>query len=160
MSIFVQSAAAALAEAVKLAGLWTAWGNGSVGWDLVSVTEDVSATALLAEIGRRRANVIEHVEADPLGDIIVPQGTFAVAPAPTGILYVRTNFANTEAVGQDIREAAVFAGTTLIPGLPVGQQYFLPADIADPGVMMMIEHFPKVTRTSAFSVSLEYVLTL
>lgn len=160
MSIFVQSAATAVAQAVKAAGVWVAWGNGDPGWDAAPVPEPVDASALVAERGRRRSSVIDYVVPDASGDIVLPQGSFSISPTPTNQLYIRTNFAATEEVGQSIREAAVFIGTTLVGGLPVGQDYFVPANIATPGTMLILERFAKINRTSSFSVALEFVLTL
>lgn len=160
MSIFVQDAASAIAQAVKTTGAWIAWGKGSVAWDSVAEPEPVTATALVAEIGRRRASVIEFVTPSPTGDIVVPQGSFAISAVPTSSLYIRCNFSNTDAVGESIREAAVFIGSTLKGTVPVGQDYFLPADIQSPGVMLMLERFAKIVRSSDFSVSLEFVMTL
>jgi hypothetical protein len=160
MSIFVQGAATAVAQALKAAGVWVAWGNGDSAWDAVPVAEPIGATALVAERGRRRASVIDYVVPDVAGTIVLPQGTFSISPTPTNQLYVRCNFNATEEVGQAIREAAVFIGTTLVGGLPVGQDYFVPANIATPGTMLILERFAKITRTSSFSVSLEFVLTL
>lgn len=160
MSIFVQSASAAVAQAIKTSGVWVAWGNGVPGWDTVPEEAPTTATALVAEIGRRRAVVIDFVTPDPAGAIVVPQGAFSVSPTPTASLYVRSNFTNTDAVGQSIREAGVFIGTTLKDSVPVGQDYFLPSDLLNPGVLLLLEHFAKITRTDDFSVSLEFVMTL
>lgn len=160
MSIFVQEAATAIAQAVKAAGVWVAWGNGDSAWDAVPQAEPVNATALVAELGRRRASLIDYVVADVAGSIVLPQGTFSISPTPTNQLYVRCNFAASEEVGQAVREAAVFVGTTLVSGLPVGQDYFVPANLASPGTMLILERFAKITRTSSFSVALEFVLTL
>lgn len=160
MSIFVQSAATAVAQALKAAGVWVAWGNGDSAWDATPVAEPVNATALVAERGRRRASVIDYVVPNPSGTIVLPQGSFSISPTPTNQLYVRCSFAATEEVGQAIREAAVFIGTTLVAGLPVGQDYFVPANILAPGTMLILERFAKINRTSSFSTSLDFVLTL
>lgn len=160
MSIFVQSASVAVAQSIKSSGVWIAWGNGLVGWDTVPVAEPIGATALVAELGRRRASIIDYVVANPAGTIIVPQGSFSVSPTPTNTLYVRCNFANTEEVGQFIREAAVFIGTVPDAGLPSGQDYFPPADITTPGTMLMLERFAAIERTIDFSVSLQFIFTL
>lgn len=160
MSIFVQGAASAVAQAVKTAGVWVAWGTGDPAWDLVAVPEPNDATVLVAEIGRRRAQVIEFVEMDPSGEISVPQGNYSISEAPTDTLYIRANFANTDAVGAFIREAGLFIGGSLNTGLPPGMDYFAPGSVASPGVMLMLERFAKITRTNEFSVSLEFVMTL
>jgi hypothetical protein len=160
MSIFVQAAGAAIATAIKQNGVWIAWGNGSAGWDATPVPAPVDAVALVAEIGRRRAQVIEFVVPDAAGSIIVPQGSYSISATPTSTLYIRSTFANTDAVGQFIREAAVFIGATLNAGLPSGQDYFVPANVSNGGVMLMLERFAKITRTSDFSVALEFVMTL
>lgn len=160
MSVFVSSASTAVAQAIKSAGVWVAWGNGATSWDTTPVSPPVSATGLVAEIGRRRASLIDFVTPNASGSIVVPQGTFAVSPTPTSSLYIRANFTNTDAVGQAIRESGVFIGTTTVAGLPVGKDYFAPADLASPGTLMLLERFAKITRTADFSVSLEFVLTL
>lgn len=160
MSIFVQAASSAVAQAIKSAGVWVAWGNGDPAWDATSQAEPVGATALVAEVGRRKAQVIQFIEPDPAGDIIVPQGSYSVSAVPTSTLYMRCNFAPSDAVGQNIRESAIFIGTALVAGLPAGQDYFIPANLSDAGVMLMLERFAKITRTSDFSVSLEFVMTL
>lgn len=159
MSIFVRSAATAVAQAVKAAGVWVAWGNGDPAWDSVAVPESITDTALVAEIGRRQASTIDFVAPDPDGSIIVPQGSFSISPTPTSTLYVRCNFDSSDAVGQFLREAAVFVGTTITGG-SAGQSYFPPANVLDPGTMLIEERFAKITRTADFSVSLEFVLTL
>lgn len=160
MAIFVSDAPAAVALAIKETGVWVAWGGGDPGWDAVPVAEPVNATALINEIGRRRSQVLEFCEPNPAGDIIVPQGAFAISSTPQRNLYVRCNFANTDAVGVDLREGAVFIGTVLAGGIPVGQEYFLPGDIVGSGKMLMLERFAKITRSVDFGVSLEFVMTL
>lgn len=160
MSIFVQSASAAVARAIKTAGVWIAWGSGSPGWDTVAVPAPTTDTALVAEIGRRRATTVEFVTPDPAGTISVPQGLFSISSVPTDSLYVRANFANTDAVGQSIRESGIFIGTVLNSGLPSGQDYFVPGNLQNPGTLLLLERFAKITRTSDFSVSLEFVMTL
>lgn len=160
MAIFVQSAPQAVALAVKQTGVWVAWGRGDPGWDVMPIPEPVNATALTDEAGRRRAQVVEYCTPDAAGSIVVPQGTYAISVAPTKHLYVRCNFANADAVGEEIREGAVFTGATLSPSVPIGQDYFLPADVLTIGQMLMLERFAKITRSVDFSVSLEFVMTL
>lgn len=160
MSIFVDSAAAAVARALKTAGVWVAWGNGDPDWDTTPVAEPSNATALVSELGRRQASTIDYVVPDVGGTIVVPQGTFSVSSTPTDTVYVRCNFSNSEEVGESIREAAVFVGTTLQSGLPPGQDYFPPADVLSHGTMLLLERFAKIDRTIDFSVSLEFVMSL
>lgn len=160
MSIFVQAAPSAVAAAIKATGVWVAWGTGLSSWDANPQPEPVGATALVAETGRRRAQVIEFVRPDANGSIVLPQGKFSISATPTDTLYVRCNFANTDAVGQQIREAAAFIGAKLVAGLPVGQDYYLPQNVADGGVMLMLDRFGKIERSSEFSASVAFIMTL
>lgn len=159
MAIFVTDAPSAVAVAIKETGVWVAWGRGSDSWDMAPEPEPADAGSLVDEIGRRRAQVIQFVTPDPAGDIIVPQGAFAIHPEPTGNLYVRCNFANTDGVGESLREGGVFIGTALVAGLPAGQEYFTPGNIASIGRMLMLERFAKITRSVDFGVSLEFVVS-
>ena len=74
------------------------------------------------------------------------------------MLYFRFNFDYGDSPTEVIREVAVFANTTLQPGLPAGQQYFLPADIDTSGYMMVLERFPKFTRSNSVRQQFEFVV--
>ena len=160
MAILTTSGRTAMAIAIAAQPLHLAWGSGDAAWDATPVAEPVTATALVQEVGRRAVTLTQFCTPDPDGELIVPAGRFAISATPTQHLYLRFNFDFTDASASLIREAGVFLGTVLETGLPIGQRYFTPAEIADPGVLLALERFPKITRSPSVRQSFEFVLTL
>lgn len=160
MAILTTSGRTAMAIAIAAQPLHLAWGSGDAAWDTTPVPEPIGATALVQEVGRRTASLIQFCAPDIAGDLIVPTGRYAISASPTQHLYLRFNFDFTDASASLIREAGVFLGTILQSGLPEGQRYFAPTDIANPGTLLALERFPKITRSSSVRQSFEFVLTL
>lgn len=160
MAILTTSGRTAMAIAIAAQPLHLAWGSGDAAWDATPVPEPVGATALVQEIGRRTASLIQYCTPDAQGELVVPAGRYAISASPTQHLYLRFNFDFTDASASLIREAGVFLGTVLQSGLPEGQRYFAPADIASPGTLLALERFPKITRSASVRQSFEFVLTL
>lgn len=165
MPILTQSGRVAIAEAISLRPLHLAWGSGDGAW-LVPPAENNDATALQAEVGRRTVTTVEYVvpvldEEDP-AEIEISTGRFNLA-APgvkTNHLLLTTSFDFVDAVGAQIRELAIFAGTTLVAGLPPGQQYFTPAQVLEPGRLVYIEHIPPIFRSSVTRETFKLVITI
>lgn len=160
MAILTTSGRTAMAVAVASKPIHLAWGQGDAAWDTTPVPEPVSATALVDEVGRRVATSIGYCTPDPAGEIVVPTGEFTASATPTNHLYLRFNFDFADASDKAIREAAVFIGTQVIEGLPIGQKYFLPSQIADGGILLALERFTKITRSPTVRQSFEFVLTI
>lgn len=160
MAILTLSGRAAMAAALKVQPIHLAWGEGDPAWDTTPAPETVDQTALVAEVGRRAATSVVYCEPDAEGEIIVPTGRFTEVAEPTNNLYMRFNFDFVDSPSASIREAAVFIGTQVIDGLPLGQLYFLPAEIDDPGIMLALERFSKFDRSPAIRQSFEYVITI
>jgi hypothetical protein len=158
MGILVDSGRLKMSELLLNEEIHVAWGNGDPAWDASPVAEPVTATALIAEVGRRIATQVAYVTPDAGGAIIVDTGTFTISGSPTAFLYVRANFDLTDSVGEDIRESGMFVSGTIDPGVPGGQTYFLPADVLTPGSLMTLKRFTKFTRTSSVKQTLEFVL--
>ena len=100
-----------------------------------------------------------YVVADPLGSVILPTGTFSISPTPTNNLYLRTQFEFADAPSDVIRECGVFVGSVMVGGLPVGQKYFTPAQVANPGTLLHLEHFQPIYRSPAIREAFEVVIT-
>jgi hypothetical protein len=162
MAILTTSGRTALAQAVAAQPLHLAWGSGDPAWDTTPVPEPVSATALLAELGRRAASQVTFVTPDLGGSISVPNGKFSPVSAgqKSNNLYLRFNFDYTDAPSALIREVAIYVGTTIKPEVGGGQTYFLPADLLDPGTLLGLQRPPKVIRSANTRQSFEFVLTL
>lgn len=165
MSILTESGRKAIAHALSLRPLHMAWGSGDGAW-VSPPAENASATALQAEVGRRTVTSVEYlVEVTNPGDsaeISVPTGRFNLAGAgvKTNHLLITVNFDFADAVGAQIREVALFAGSVMQAGLPGGQQYFIPAQVTDPGTLVHIEHIEPIFRSAVTSETIKLVITI
>lgn len=149
----------ALAISFKAQPLHVAWGTGDPAWDTTPVAEPTNAVALLAEVGRRTVTSTDYVAPDPLGTIEMPSGdTFSVSAVPTPWVYVRTVFDYADADGHTIREIALFVGTQVQSGLPAGQRYFTPAQIANPGRMYLLNRDERIVRSGSTYQSVDLII--
>lgn len=159
MPILAKSGRVVIAESIAARSIHVAWGIGDGDWTTTVPPENADATTLINEVGRRTADEVAFVVPDPAGLIVLPTGTFSLSPSPTNHLYIRTRFTFTDAPSSVIREIAAFVGSVPVGGLPVGQRYFTPAQIADPGRLLHVEHFQPIYRSSAIEESFEIVIT-
>ena len=135
-----------------------AWGTGLPAWDANPDPEPTNATALVNEIGRRTATQVGFVTPDEAGTIETPQGNFTLSETPTRYLYVRVVFAFDDAPDAHIRELGIFIGSEPIVGLPAGQRYFTPAQIANPGKLDLLDRSQNFQRNGAVRPAFEYIL--
>lgn len=158
MAILTNSGRTAAAESIAVRPIHLAWGRGDAGWDTTPVAESTADSSLVNEIGRRLASQIRFCAPDETGEIIVPTGRFKESATPTNHIYLRFNFDFFDAPTATIRETAVYVGAETDPGLPVGQMYFEPAEVVDPGRLLVIERFPKFERSASVRQSFEFVI--
>lgn len=158
MAILTNSGRAAAAMAVKAQPIHMAWGEGNPDWDETPASESATATGLINEYGRRRAVQVLYCLPDAQGELIVPGGRFSVSIEPTKYLYMRFAFDFTDAPASTIREIAVFIGTIAKASVPVGQDYLIPSDVQDPGMMLALEHIPKLVRSASVRQQFEFVI--
>lgn len=137
-----------------------AWGRGNPDWDATPEPEPTSATALVDEVGRRRATQAQFVVPDPDGQIEMPNGQrYNPSQVPTAYAHVRCVFNFNEAKDETIREVAVFFNSQPVAGLPPGQLYFTPGQIATPGRMKLLDRLQtKIVRDQNVKQTFEYVL--
>ena len=159
MAILTNSGRIATAMSVKAQPIHLGWGSGDAAWDTTPQPESIDSTALLNEIGRRKASYVAYCEPDEAGAIIVPTGRFQETATPTKHLYMRFAFDFTDAPTSTIRELAVFVGTQAQAGLPIGQMYFEPGQVTDPGTLLVIEHIQKFERSASVRQTFEFVVT-
>ncbi|MFV0680309.1 hypothetical protein [Ottowia sp.] len=162
MSATLQDAGrTALATALKAMPMHLAWGRGDPAWDTTPEAEPTDATALVAEVGRRKVTSAEYATPDAAGVILMPGGErFAVSATPTPWLYLRTVFDFAEANGETIREVALFVGGATDAALPPGQHYYTPAQVTDPGRMYLLDRGERIERTGTTYQAFEYILPL
>lgn len=152
MITLTRSGRESLAESIKLRPVHVAWGPGDGAWT-TPPAENVLATTVTSEIARRTASEVSFVNPDAGGDIVLPSGNYTRSVTPTNYLYVEAEFAFNEAPTATIRQFGVFVGTTVVSGLPSGQEYFTPSQVATPGRMLALENRTPIVRTSTSNVT-------
>jgi hypothetical protein len=159
MATLVTSGRTAIADSIRDGALFMGWGAGLVAWDTAFVTEDSSKTQLVTPVGYRKLTESAFCTPNANGTIVVPTGNFNVSQTPTNHLYLRFTFDFDDAPTAQIRETAVFLGTVTDPALPLGQMYFSPAQVTNPGTMLVAENVPRINRTAATRETFEFVVT-
>lgn len=160
MATFPNSGRIALAESIANETLHLAWGTGDGSWT-TPPTEDANATALLNEVGRRTVSAVSYVTPSDTGEIVLPDGgKFTASVSHTRHLLLTINFDYPDASSSVIRELAVFIGTQVAAGLPIGQQYFTPGQVTNPGRMLHLENIAPLYRSPAIAQSFQIVITL
>lgn len=159
MATLVTSGRTAIAASVKARTIFMGWGSGNASWDTVLIPEDTSKTALLNPVGYRKLTESAYCQPDAGGGIIVPTGRFSISATPTNHLYLRFTFDFEDSPSASIRETAVFVDTVTAAGLPAGQMYFPPAQVTNPGTMLLAENIAKINRTAATRETFEFVVT-
>ena len=158
MPVLTKSGRVVIAESIAARPLHLAWGVGDGAW-LTPPSESVAATALIGEIGRRAVSEVAYVVPDNNGEIVIPTGRFSRSVVPTSNLYLRFSFDFNDAPSAVIREIGVFVGSVPVAGLPPGQAYFTPDQIATPGRMLNLENIAPLYRSPVIRESNEVVIS-
>lgn len=159
MAVLTKSGRSAIASSIKNQRIHLAWGEGLDTWDSNMDPEDVLATQLINEVGRRRADEVLFVEGNDDGPLVTPTGRFASVNYPTNNLFMRFTFDFDNAANKTIRELGVFIDTITNPDLPTGQRYFELNDIVEPGILLVLERTVPLIRTAATRESFSFVVT-
>lgn len=174
LATLTQTGRAAIALAMASRPLHLAWGSGDPAWDAegASLPSLVTATGLVAEVGRRTPSSIGFVTPDEAGDIVIPVSVGAegavqesryrlVTDGPTPYLYVRTAYDYGDASNVVVREIGLFMDTEFVEGLPPGKRYFAPADIRNPGLLLAAQIItPPINRSPSVRQTVEFVLPI
>jgi hypothetical protein len=158
-AILTTSGRIAIAAAIKARTAHLAWGSGDAAWGNTPPEPPANSSSLLAEVGRRRATQVDYCAPNVNGAISVPEGKFNVSTTPTNSLYFRFHFEFEEAVGATIREQAIFLDTVAAAGVPAGQFYLTPAQVAQPGTLLVIERRAPIVRAITTRQLFEFVVT-
>ncbi len=145
-AILTTSGRVAIAIAIQQRTAHLAWGSGDPSWGLTPPAPPGNASALLAEVGRRKATTVQFVTPDPAGEIAVPEGRFSVSPTPTNSVCFDFFFQFEDGVGETIREVAVFLDTVADAGVPLGKQYLEPSEVDTPGTLLVIQRIAPIVR--------------
>lgn len=122
-------------------------------------TPSVNATSLVAEVGRRALTAVQFCTPDPAGSIVAPSGRYNPSLTPTNNLHFRFVFDFADAANETIREVGVVIDDVMIDGLPVGQMYFQPNEVDQPGILLLVENLAPIVRSPATRETFEFVHT-
>ncbi|TSE28239.1 hypothetical protein Tther_02240 [Tepidimonas thermarum] len=121
--------------------------------------EPIDRTALLREVGRRVVDEVHFVAVDAQGEIVVPTGRYRLSTTPTNHLFIRVRFDFEDAATSTIREQGLFVGTQTDPSLPPGQKYFVPSQVVEPGILLLLQHSVPIVRQPSTRETFEFVVT-
>lgn len=158
-AVLTTSGRIAIATAIKARTAHLAWGTGDATWGTNPPSPPAGGTALLAEVARRRATLVDYCTPNANGDISVPEGRFAISQTPTNNLYYKFFFEFEEAVGSTIREQAIFLDTVAAAGVPAGQFYLLPNQVQTPGTLLVSQRTAPIVREVTTRQLFEFVVT-
>ena len=134
-------------------------GDVTVHFKIEHPPESIGQTALLREVGRRVVDEVHFVTADPEGEIVVPTGRYRLSADPTNHLFIRVRFDFEDAATSVVREQGLFVGCATDPALPIGQMFFVPSQITDPGILLVLQHSVPIVRQPSTRETFEFVVT-
>jgi hypothetical protein len=145
-AILTTSGRISIATAIKARTAHLAWGSGNAAWGNTPPAPPANSSALLAEVGRRKATLVDYCAPDANGAISAPEGRFSVSATPTNSLYFKFHFEFEDGVGSTVRELGIFLDTVAAAGVPTGQFYLVPAQVAQTGMLLAIERRAPIVR--------------
>jgi len=110
-------------------------------------------------VGRRVVDEVHFVTADPEGEIVVPTGRYRLSVDPTNHLFIRVRFDFEDAATSVVREQGLFVGCATDPALPIGQKFFVPSQITDPGILLVLQNSVPIVRQPSTRETFEFVVT-
>lgn len=122
--------------------------------------EDLQASTLLHEVGRKAVDEVSFCVGDENGLLVTPTGRFTATDTPTNQLYVHATFDFEDAANETIRELGIFIGTEVSESCPPGQRYFVPSDLKNPGILLVLENTVPLIRTATTREAFSFVITL
>lgn len=159
MATLTNSGRIAMAKAIKNLPIFMCWGEGATEWAETVPDEEITATALSNVVGYRKSTAVQFCLPAPDGSITIPSGTFNTSETPTNHLYIKFDFDFADATGKVIREIGVMVNTTANEGLPAGQGYFAPTEIASAGDLLLVENRKPIYREVGVKETFEFVVT-
>ena len=155
-----------LANVFRSFEYWLAWGSGDPSWDSTMQAESPLDTALVNEIGRRKAVITEYCTPDNTnGTIEIVNGSttqrFSPSATPTYHIHIRFEFQLTDSPEATIRECGVFAHTVLKDDVPDPDGYVTPEYIEDIGSLIMEERLrPAVVLQDSTKRAFDFVISI
>jgi hypothetical protein len=83
-----------------------------------------------------------------------------VSAVATRHLYVAVQFDFLEAADETIREVGIFVDSVRAEGVPEGQLYLTPEEVAEPGYLLLLDRFAGIARSPSARQGFSYVLVI
>ena len=162
MAILVTTGRAALAFALMQQPFYLAWGSGDPDWDLLSEPPipNMDKTALINETGRHLLSIASFCVPDVNGSIDVPTGRYSQTNEMSNNIYLNFRFDFADGAGLTIRELGVFSGGSVVSGLPPGQLYFTPDQVATSGTLVLLDQVIAFPKSPNVRPTFDFVLTV
>lgn len=132
----------------------------TVSYTIDTPAESMQATQLIHEVGRRMIDEVSFCIGDPEGLLVTPTGRFSATETSTNQLYFHGTFDFEDASTETIRELGIFIGTEVLDDCKSGQRYFLPSELKNPGILLVLENTVPLIRTAATREAFSFVVTL
>lgn len=121
---------------------------------------DMDIDQLFMEHGRRLYSAQAYAFEDAVNGTIDANNTkWSLTAAPTRHLYLQFKFDSNDSPAAIVYQLAVFMNSVMLPNLPIGQKYFVPGEVADPGSIFMAENVQPIARNNATREMFEYIIT-
>jgi hypothetical protein len=159
MTVVPISGRKAIALALKARTMHMAIGTGDGSWTTPPPIPG-SVSALQNEVGRRLVSEVSYVMPDATGDLAFSGILYSRTATPTNQLIAVANFTDGEASGEVIREIGIFIDTERVSGVPIGQQWLIPAEVESPGVLYAINYQAPDLKPAATWWTRTFLLTL
>lgn len=132
--------------------------------------ESADTTELLDELGKATESYKSYVYPVDIPDIelatkgveydIEWNGNFwKYSTTPTRFLYLMFKIESDIIPIEIIRQIAIYQNPVIKAGVPDGTKFYTPADLDDPGTIIMYENVKPITRTSNTREIFDFVLT-
>lgn len=158
MAILTNSGRSELVRSLQEQPLFMAWGRGDGKWE-TAPAESMDSTDLIDAVGFRKATQVSYCTPDADGPIEVTSGKFSLTDEQTRHLYLQFRYDYDDAIGETIREIAIFLNTQTKADLPEGQKYFPIDEVTDAGQILLLENYRPLQRDTGVRESFDFVVT-
>lgn len=131
-----------------------------VEFDTETQGEDLNASQLENEVGRKRAETIGYIKPDPYGSIPFEGSLYSLSATPTRHVYLSVRLAPEELSSNTIRETGIFIGGTIKGSVPASKTLYLPADVDEQGTLFALDNQPPLIRNNITTEVFHRVISL
>lgn len=123
--------------------------------------ENPEATELLDEKIRKLCLTKSFVEINPNGSIVGLDGNrYSETETPTRHVYFMVWLEPNDYPNGTVREVGIFINPVVDDSLPEGQTSFTPAQIEEPGELILVANYPTIIRNQATRSQFSHILSL